>query len=190
VKPDDDTDHGPVYAADGPVDDAADRLRRRVLWRMPTGLYLLGSRAGERLNLMTLSWAMQVAMDPKLVAVSVETTALTHELISESRVFAVSILRRDDRAIVRKFVKPVQATDVHLDPSGFGTIRDLAVRTDRTGAPVLLNAAAFLDCTLTETLALGSHSLFVGEVLGFGFGEAGEDAPVLRVEDTRMNYGG
>jgi hypothetical protein len=37
---------------------------------------------------------------------------------------------------------------------------------------------------------LGSHSLFVGEVVGFGFSEGGEDAAVLRMEDTRMNYGG
>jgi hypothetical protein len=34
-----------------------DRLRRRVLWKMPSGLYLVGSRLGDRRNLMTLNWA-------------------------------------------------------------------------------------------------------------------------------------
>ena len=33
-----------------------DRLRRRVLWTMPSGLYILGSRAGDRRNGMTANW--------------------------------------------------------------------------------------------------------------------------------------
>ncbi|MGO9344668.1 MAG: flavin reductase family protein [Acidimicrobiales bacterium] len=167
-----------------------DRLRRRVLWTMPSGLYVLGSRSGARRNLMTLNWAMQVAMEPKLVAVSVQSTAVTHELVTESRVFAISILKREDRALVRKFVKPVDDSDVVVDASGSGTMREEAVRSDVTGAPVLAGAAAWLDCRVTTALALGSHSLFVGEVVGFGFSEAGEGVPVLRMEDTRMNYGG
>jgi flavin reductase (DIM6/NTAB) family NADH-FMN oxidoreductase RutF len=170
--------------------DGADRLRRRVLWKMPSGLYLLGSRSAGRANLMTLSWAMQVATAPKLVAVSVETGAFTHTLVSESRVFSISILRREDRAVVRRFVKPVDPSDIALGADGEGTMRGEEVRTERTGAPILAGAAAFLDCTLTTTVALGSHSLFVGEVVAFGFGAAGEDADVLRTEDTRMNYGG
>ena len=52
--------------------DEYDRLRRRVLWAMPTGLFVVGSRAGDRRNLMTCNWVMQVATSPKLVAVSVE----------------------------------------------------------------------------------------------------------------------
>jgi flavin reductase (DIM6/NTAB) family NADH-FMN oxidoreductase RutF len=172
------------------LEDAEDRLRRRVLWSMPSGLYLLGSYAGERRNLMTLNWAMQVALEPKLVAVSVQSTAVTHELVLESGVFSLNILKRDDRAVVRKFVKPVEMSDVDVDASGFGTMRQVNVRVDRTGAPVLVDAACWVDCRVTSTLPLGSHSLFVGEVVGFGFSEGGEEAPVLRMEDTRMNYGG
>jgi flavin reductase (DIM6/NTAB) family NADH-FMN oxidoreductase RutF len=170
--------------------DEQDRLRRRVLWSMPSGLYVLGSRSGARRNLMTLNWAMQVALEPKLVAVSVQSTAVTHELVSESGVFALSILKRDDRALVRKFVKPVEASDVDVDTSGSGTMRQVGVRSDVTGAPILADATAWLDCRVTTASALGSHSLFVGEVVGFGFSEAGEGVPVLRMEDTRMNYGG
>lgn len=33
-----------------------DKLRRRVLWKMPYGLYVVGSRAGSNYNLMTLNW--------------------------------------------------------------------------------------------------------------------------------------
>src|SRR5436190_10152008 len=86
--------------------DEYDKLRRRVLWKMPSGLYVVGSRAGERRNAMTLNWATQVSSDPKLLAISVERAAFTHELISEGRVFALSLVSREDRAVVRKFTKP------------------------------------------------------------------------------------
>jgi flavin reductase (DIM6/NTAB) family NADH-FMN oxidoreductase RutF len=53
-----------------------------------------------------------------------------------------------------------------------------------------VDAVGWLDCEVRQKLPLGSHSLFVGEVVGFGFGEGGEEAEVLRMEDTKMNYGG
>ena len=36
--------------------DEYDRVRRRVLWTLPSGLYVVGSRAGERRNGMTINW--------------------------------------------------------------------------------------------------------------------------------------
>jgi flavin reductase (DIM6/NTAB) family NADH-FMN oxidoreductase RutF len=160
------------------------------MWRMPSGLYLLGSVAKSRRNLMTLNWATQVASEPKLLAVSVQSAAVTHELIEEGRVFALNVLRREDRTVVRKFVKPVAPSEVDLDPSGVGTMRDVRIRSDVTGAPVLADAVGWLDCELRMTIPLGSHSLFIGEIVSSGFSEGGEEAEVLRMEDTRMNYGG
>lgn len=160
-----------------------DRLRRRVLWKMPSGLYLLGSRADSRRNLMTCNWASQLSLEPKLVGVSVERAALTQELISSGGAFAVSILARDDRALVRRFVKPAD------DDPVAGTLSGQPVRAAVTGAPILAAAAAWIDCELRQTVDCGSHRLFIGEVVGADFG-APEDTGVLRMEDTRMNYGG
>ena len=160
-----------------------DRLRRRVLWSMPSGLYVVGSRAGDRLNGMTCNWATQLAIDPKLVGVSVQRDALTHQLIEAGGAFSLNILGREDRAMVRRFVKPVDA-----DPAAC-TLNGFAYTTAQTGAPILAAAVAWLDCRLDRTLDCGSHTLFVGEVAAAGFQQA-EDTPVLRMEDTRMSYGG
>jgi flavin reductase (DIM6/NTAB) family NADH-FMN oxidoreductase RutF len=164
--------------------DEYDKLRRRVMWSMPSGLYVVGSRAGERRNGMTLNWATQLSMDPKLVGISVERTAVTHQLIVEGRVFSLSIIDREDRAIVRKFVKPVEVDLEAHTLNGFGFM-DGPV----TGAPILQQAVAWIECRVTEEVTVGQHTLFVGQVAGCGFGKA-EDTPVLRMEDTRMNYGG
>ena len=58
-----------------------DKLRRRVLWKMPSGLYVIGSTDGaERRNGMTANWVTQVSFDPKWIGVGVEQPAFTHEL--------------------------------------------------------------------------------------------------------------
>jgi flavin reductase (DIM6/NTAB) family NADH-FMN oxidoreductase RutF len=162
--------------------DAYDRRRRRVLWAMPSGLYVLGSAAGGRRNLMTLNWAMQVGVEPKLIAVSVELAALTHGLVQQGGCFSLNLIRREDRAVVRKFVKP-------LDDSGEeGVLAGFPVFTAASGAPILAASAAWLDCAVTASLPFGSHTLFVGEVVDCG--DLAEGTEILRMEDTRMNYGG
>ena len=160
-----------------------DRLRRRVLWAMPSGLYIVGSRAGERRNGMTLNWATQVSVDPKLLAISVDREALTHELIAEGGVFSLCLVDRDDRAVVRKFTKPVE---VDLEAR---TLNGFPFHDGRTGAPILDQAVAFLDCEVRQETACGAYTLFVGEIVDAGFRKP-EDTPVLRMEDTRLNYGG
>lgn len=162
-----------------------DRLRRRVLWKMPSGLYVVGSTdRAERRNGMTLNWATPVSFDPKWIAISVEKDAFTHELIAAGGVFSLCIVDREDRAIVRKFTKPVE---VDLDArtlNGFPYF-DGPV----TGAPVLGRSVGYLECEVRQPVEVGSHTLFLGEVVNAAF-LAAEDTPVLRMEDTRMNYGG
>jgi flavin reductase (DIM6/NTAB) family NADH-FMN oxidoreductase RutF len=176
---------GPVPPfPDGADPDEYDRLRRRVLWTMPSGLYVVGSTDGAaRRNLMTLNWATQLAFEPKLLGISVERTAYTHELIEAGGVFSLCIIDREDRAIVRKFTKPVE---VDLAAS---TLNGFPVHGAKTGAPILDQAAAFIDCEVRERVATGDHTLFVGEIVDCGFPKDEATEP-LRMEDTRMNYGG
>ena len=161
-----------------------DKLRRRVLWKMPTGLYVVGSRHDDRRNLMTANWVMQVSFDPKLVLVSIEDHAVTHALIAGGGAFVVNILDREDRTIVRKFTKPVEAGPEPNTLNGF-PYHDGVV----TGAPVLDQAVAFVECSVRQTVDAGTSTLFIGEVVNAGF-QKDEETEVLRMEDTRMNYGG
>ena len=161
-----------------------DQLRRRVLWRFPSGIYVLGTRSAEDRNLMTCNWITQVALEPKLVAVSVERTARTHELLVAGGAFCVSVISRDDRALVRRFVKPAEHDALAHTLAGVA-YRDAPV----TGSPFVEAAVGYVDCSVREQIGCGSHTLFVGEVVDAAFAGAPE-AEVLRMEDTRMNYGG
>lgn len=183
---------GEVVPGDGEVvpDDEVDRRWRRVLWTLPTGLYVVGTRAGDRRNLMTASWVTQVSTDPRQVGVGLEQGSVTLGLVRDGGVFALSMVVPEDRAVVRRFVRPVPAEEVEVGEDGQGTMRDVPVRVDVTGAPVLAGAAAWVDCRVTQIVDVGSHHWVVGSVVGAGFGPAGDGAAVLTMADTRMNYGG
>jgi len=173
-------------AAAVPADDELDRHRRRVLWALPTGLYLVGSRAGDEVNLMTANLVVQVCIDPKLVAVALERDSVTRRLVTAGGSFAISLLQRTDRDVVRRFVKPV--TDVERDPAGavLAMSGHPVTEAGPDRLPVLGAAAGSLACRLTAAEELGSHTLCIGEVIEV----RGEPSEVLRMEDTRMHYGG
>jgi flavin reductase (DIM6/NTAB) family NADH-FMN oxidoreductase RutF len=173
----------PPHVSGDEAQDEYDRLRRRVLRSMPYGLYVVGTRAGGRRNGMTLNWATQLAFEPKLVGIGVEQTAVTHELIRDGRVFSLCLIAREDRAMVRKFTKPVE------DDEAARTLNGFAYHDGVSGAPILEVAVAYLDCEVRQDVPCGQHTLFVGEVVDAGF-QRPEDTELLRMEDTRMDYGG
>ncbi len=170
------------------TDEELDRHRRRVLWALPTGLYLVGSRAGDEVNLMTANLVVQVCVEPKLVGVALERDSVTARLVDQGRSFAISLLHRADRDVVRRFVKPV--TEVERAPDGAVLAMSghavTEVGPDRV--PALAAAAGYLACAVRSAEELGSHTLVIGEVTEIG-GEPAE-AEILRMEDTRMHYGG
>jgi flavin reductase (DIM6/NTAB) family NADH-FMN oxidoreductase RutF len=180
---------GAVGGGSVPGPGIDDRLRRRVLWAMPSGLYVVGSSDGRRCNLMTANLVVQVATEPKLVAVALDATSVTLRLVRAGGAFSLSLLGREDRAVVRRFVKPVPADEVVVRDGRAVEIAGEAVEEHVTGAPVLARAVAWLDCEVRTRLELGSHELCIGEVVAVGGPDDGVPA-VLRMEDTRMNYGG
>lgn len=172
---------GPIPAGQDP--DAYDKVRRRVLWAMPYGLYIVGAKAGARRNAMTVSFVSQVATNPKLIGMGVLKDAVTHGLIEAGGAFALNLIDREDKAIVRKFVKPVEVDEAALTLNGF------PFHDGRAGAPILDQAVAFIECEVRQAVDCGDHTWFVGEVVDAAF-QKDEATPVLRMEDTRMSYGG
>lgn len=168
------------------VHDEFDRHRRRVLWAMPTGLYLIGSRDGDDVNLMTANLVVQVCTEPKLVGVALERDSVTARLVSGGEAFTVSLLRRADRDLVRRFAKPVTEVERSADGAVVWMSGQPVLEVGPQRVPVLGSAAGYLACALTASEPLGSHTFCIGEVVEVG----GEPDEVLRMEDTRMHYGG
>lgn len=157
-----------------------DELLNRVTWKIPNALALVGSRSGDERNAMTTSWITQLSMEPVLIGVGVDNGAVTHRLIREGKSFTVNLWDAADTKVFVKFSKP--ATDDGTSLNG------REVREALTGAPVFVEAIAWVDCEVRHTLDLGSHTLFVGEVVDAGINDG--EARAASMDDTRMKYGG
>ena len=157
-----------------------DELLNRVTWKIPNALALVGSRAGDERNAMTASWITQLSMDPVLIGVAVDNDAVTHRLISEGGSFTVNLWDAEDTKVFVKFSKPATHDGDALNGR--------PVRPATTGAPIFEDALAWMDCEVRQSIDLGTHTLFVGEVVDAGINN--DDPRAAAMSDTRMKYGG
>ncbi len=154
----------------------------KIMWQIPNALCLVGSRAGDEWNGMTQSWVSQVSMSPVLVAISVDSSAVTNRLIRDGGSFTVNLWDQSDTRVFVRFSKPAKKEG--------DTLNGRPIREGKTGAPIFTEAVAFIECSVVTTLELGSHDLFIGEVVDAGFHDDREGTPVASMSDTRMKYGG
>ena len=129
----------------------------RVTWKIPNALALVGSRAGDERNAMTTSWITQLSMEPVLIGIGVDNSAVTHRLISDGGSFTLNLWDSENTRPFVKFSKPAQDDGEALN--------GWSVRGEATGAPVFDDAIAWLDCEVRQSLDLGTHTLFIGEVV-------------------------
>ncbi len=152
----------------------------KVTWKIPNALALVGSASGEEWNGMTASWITQLSMEPVLIGVGIDNKAVTHRLISEGGSFTVNLWSSDDTRPFVKFSKPAEREG--------STLNGRPVTPGVSGAPIFDEAIAWMDCEVRQSHDLGTHTLFVGEVVDAGIRD--EDVRAAAMSDTRMKYGG
>jgi flavin reductase (DIM6/NTAB) family NADH-FMN oxidoreductase RutF len=162
------------------MSDLPIELINKVTWKIPNALCLVGSRSGDEWNGMTQSWVTQVSMEPVLIAIAVDKNAVTNRLVAASGVFTVNLWSAADTRPFVKFSKPATKEGM--------TLNERPIREGETGAPVFEEAAAYLECRVQETLDVGTHSLFLGEVVAAGIND--DEAEIASMSHTRMKYGG
>jgi flavin reductase (DIM6/NTAB) family NADH-FMN oxidoreductase RutF len=142
-----------------------------ALGEMPYGLYIVGSKSAEDLNGMMADWVMQVAFEPRLVAVSIENDAHTLANITQSGVFSVNLLAADEFELAAKFAQPYYGSKV----KGRGSPARDAVHHKLdgvhyepgklTGCPILTKGLAWFECRVSMTVPMGDHTLVIGRVV-------------------------
>lgn len=132
------------------------------------GLYIVSSKKGDRLNGQIVNTVFQVTAEPPTVAVSVNRDNLTHEFISESKVFSASILSTD-------------APMTLIGNWGFKSGRDIdkfegtKYKIGESGAPIVLDhTIAYIEAQVEKSLDVGTHTIFVGKVVDCAVVSEGE----------------
>ena len=143
---------------------------RRVVGHFATGVTVVttlrddGGPCG-----LTASAVASLSLQPTMLLVCIEKGSDTHGCIQTSGCFAVNVLAEGKgETLARRFADS--------DSEGARKFTGVAYRAERTGAPVLDDALAWLDCALATRIDGGDHTVFMGEVMA---ADAGEGTPLL-----------
>lgn len=131
---------------------------RAALGRFATGITVVTTVVEGVDHAMTASALASVSLNPPLVLVCVAHRARFHEAISAAGTWAVSILADSDRGTAEWFATRGRPLDSQL--AGFEHFRG-----PRTGAALLADAIATVECRTSATHDGGDHTIMVGEVL-------------------------
>lgn len=118
-------------------------------------------RPGERPNIITVAWAGTVCSDPVMLSVSVRKERYSYGILRETREFVVNLVTKD----------LVCATDYCGVKSGrdvdkFKEMNLTPQKSQRIAAPGIDESPVNLECRVTQVVELGSHDMFLAQVVG------------------------
>ena len=131
----------------------------KVLYNISYGIYIVSSKKEDQINGQIANTVFQITAEPATIAVSINKKNLTHDFITQSKVFAVSVLEQEvDMKFIGRF--------------GFKSGRDenkfegINYKIGVTGAPIIMeNTIAYLEAEVIQAIDVGTHTLFVGKVV-------------------------
>jgi flavin reductase (DIM6/NTAB) family NADH-FMN oxidoreductase RutF/rubredoxin len=132
------------------------------LFKLSYGMCVVSSKSASKINGCIVNAVFQITPEPPMVAVSINRSCLTHQYITESRVFGVSILSQD-------------APMPFIGTFGFRSGRDidkfeqLNYKTGQTGSAIVLDyATAFLEAEVIDSIDVETHTLFIAQIVACG----------------------
>lgn len=128
---------------------------RLALRHFPAGVTIVTIKTGDQRHGLTVSAFASVSAEPPMIMVIIENRHMAYSMLQEpDAVFAVNILGEDQSELSNRFAW-VKDED-RFAQGDWGTAH--------TGAPILKDALAWLDCTIHARYPAGSHTIYVGSV--------------------------
>ena len=131
-----------------------------MLYPLPAVMLSCG-RPGEKPNIITVAWAGTICSDPAMVSVSIRPERYSYDIIKETKEFVINLTTKD----------LVYATDYCGVKSGrdvdkFKDMNLTAMSATKVSCPLIEESPVNIECKVKEIVKLGSHDMFVAEVLG------------------------
>ena len=137
---------------------------RKLMRLFASGVCVVSAEVDTQRVATTIGSLVSLSLEPPLVGISVGRELALHELLRTAGSFAVSILRGDQSDVAAHFARGVPPLFLW---------DNVAVKEGSTGAPLLADALAWIECQLWARYDAGDHSIFVGEVVSVDEGEPG-----------------
>lgn len=133
-------------------------MNEKAIFKLSYGLYVLTAKEGDKQNGCIINTAIQVTSTPLQVSITVNKQNLTHDMIMNTRKCAVSALSTD---------APFELIKHFGFQSGRNVEKFVNFPHNETadGLPYLAYCAnAYLICQVTQTIDLGTHTMFIATV--------------------------
>lgn len=111
-------------------------------------------------NIITLAWAGTVCSEPPMIGLGIRPTRYSHKLIKDGEEFVVNIpptkiLKETDYCGVTSGKDINKFSETKLTPE----------KADNVKAPLIRECPVNMECILKDTIQLGAHDLFLGEIV-------------------------
>lgn len=130
---------------------------RSAMRAWSAGVTVVTAAHGNQRHGMTVNSFTSISLDPALITISLQQNSRTHDLISKSRAFGLTILSSEQAKISDLFAGRV--------PEVTDRFAGLQTETLVTGSPLLVGGLAWMDCRVAETYDAGMNTLFIAEVV-------------------------
>jgi flavin reductase (DIM6/NTAB) family NADH-FMN oxidoreductase RutF len=150
--------------------------------RLAKTIVVVTAASGRDYHGMTADSFTVVSQDPALVVVAVAVGSRTHRLLASVPGFGVSVLAEEQAAVATHFASRRRSPGIRqFDLVSWET-------APRSGAPVLTEALAWLDCERRDVVSVGDHVLVVGEVVAARMRDRA-GGPLVRCERRYLSLG-
>ncbi|HUC68374.1 MAG TPA: flavin reductase family protein [Stellaceae bacterium] len=162
--------------------------KKTTLRMIPYGIYVLTADDGKGgIAAATVNFVTQSSFAPPLVVVGVKADSGAYQVVKAAGKFALNMLGKDQKALAFTFFRPADVKE--------GKLSGQVYRPGTTGAPILTEAPAAVECTVKTILAEGDHHIVIGEVVEAHLMKPPSgrpDAAILEMKDLGENvfYGG
>lgn len=130
-----------------------------MLYPLPAVLVTVADKE-ENYNIFTVAWTGTVCSSPAMVSISVRPERFSHHMIEETGEFVINLTTK----------KLTYATDYcgvvsGRDENKFQKLKLHVEKAEYVKAPLLVESPVNIECRVTQTLQLGTHDMFLAEVL-------------------------
>jgi len=140
---------------------------RRVMGHFATGVTIVTTHDGDgKLGGLTANSVASVSLEPAMVLVCVDKKSDSYPMFAASNCFAINVLSKGQETLSRRFAK-----------SGGDKFTGVGFTLGVTGAPLLSDTIAHIECTVRHAFEAGDHTIYVGEAMDIGV--ASEEDPLL-----------
>lgn len=137
-----------------------------MLYPLPAVLVSVADKQGNH-NVFTVAWAGTVCSDPAMVSISVRPERHSYHMILETGEFVINLTTKElafatDYCGVKSGKDIDKFKEMHLTP----------IPADKVSPPLIKESPVNIECRVTQRISLGTHDMFLAEVVAVHADEA------------------